>query len=184
MSAYVQVYGQFTFNNTPIAPPGVKVLVHEKPQFRGWKAHAVEGWYIGSTLDAYRCYRVWIWKTEKERTTDTLAWFPHYVTMPTATSTDLLLAVLRDVVHALNNPSSNSPLAPLTDSHVQHLKALVSLWSHKADNPTTSTVPPLATPAESPALRVTALPPVSVPPITPLILISPIVSSAVPPLSV
>lgn len=158
LSAYVQVYGPFTFNKTPIAPPGIKVLVHEKPAVRKtWALHAVEGWYIGPALDSYCFYCVWIWETAKERTTATLAWFPKYVTMPTATSTDLLFAGLRDVIHALNNPSNNSPLAPLTDSNVLQLKQLVSLLSRAADNhdthaPQPQTSPTHSDPTEAPIL--------------------------------
>ena len=29
--AYTMLEGQFDFNNTPMAPPGTKVLLHEKP---------------------------------------------------------------------------------------------------------------------------------------------------------
>jgi hypothetical protein len=31
LSAWAQLNGQFDFNRTPIAPPGIRVLVHEKP---------------------------------------------------------------------------------------------------------------------------------------------------------
>eukprot|EP00978_Attheya_sp_CCMP212_P022995 scaffold69577_cov29-Attheya_sp.AAC.1 len=44
LSAYAQVHGAFDFNRTPLAPPGTKVLVHEKPGVRAsWAAHAVDG---------------------------------------------------------------------------------------------------------------------------------------------
>jgi hypothetical protein len=89
LSAHAQVHGAFDYNRTPIAPPGIKVLVHEKPATRGtWAPHAVEGWYLGPALNYYRCYRVWIWETSAERISDTLAWYPTKVTMPAASSTD------------------------------------------------------------------------------------------------
>jgi hypothetical protein len=41
-SAYAHVHGRFDFNRTPLAPPGMKVLIHEKPSIRGtWAPHAV-----------------------------------------------------------------------------------------------------------------------------------------------
>eukprot|EP00978_Attheya_sp_CCMP212_P042396 scaffold257717_cov58-Attheya_sp.AAC.1 len=44
LSAHAQVYGAFDFNRTPLAPPGTKVLGHEKPEVRGtWAPHAVDG---------------------------------------------------------------------------------------------------------------------------------------------
>jgi hypothetical protein len=31
LSAYAQVNGEFDYNTTPMAPPSIKVLIHEKP---------------------------------------------------------------------------------------------------------------------------------------------------------
>jgi len=31
LSAWVQVHKNYDFNKTPIVPPGVKVLIHKKP---------------------------------------------------------------------------------------------------------------------------------------------------------
>ena len=36
VSAYTMLEGQFDFNNTPMAPPGTKVLLHEKPVCFEW----------------------------------------------------------------------------------------------------------------------------------------------------
>jgi len=60
ISAWEELHGPFDFNRTPIAPPGVRVLIHEKPAVRGtWAPHAVEGWYLGPALNSYHCYTVW-----------------------------------------------------------------------------------------------------------------------------
>jgi hypothetical protein len=32
LSAWAQINGHFDFNRTPLAPPGIRVLIHEKPQ--------------------------------------------------------------------------------------------------------------------------------------------------------
>jgi hypothetical protein len=48
LSAWAQIYGQYDFNCTPIAPPGIWVLAHEKPNNRNsWSPHVIDGWYIG-----------------------------------------------------------------------------------------------------------------------------------------
>ena len=42
LSAYSHLFGQFDFNQTPLAPPGTKVLIHEKPRQRPtWAPHGV-----------------------------------------------------------------------------------------------------------------------------------------------
>jgi hypothetical protein len=56
--------GPFDLNRNPLAPPGTKVLIHEKPDVRKtWAPHAVEGWYLGPALRHYRCCRIWTWAT-------------------------------------------------------------------------------------------------------------------------
>ena len=65
-------------------------------------------------------------ETQHSRITDTIAWFRHKLQMPTPSSTDLILAGLNDITHALQNPSAGSPLAPRSDSHVQALKDLTT----------------------------------------------------------
>jgi hypothetical protein len=73
LSAWAQVNGQFDYNRTPLAPPGTRVLVHEKSSARdSWFPHGIDGWYIGPALESYRCFKVWIWDIRNERVCDTL----------------------------------------------------------------------------------------------------------------
>ena len=45
MSAYQAMFGPFNLDATPIAPFGIKALIHEKPhQQKSWAPHAIEGW--------------------------------------------------------------------------------------------------------------------------------------------
>jgi hypothetical protein len=163
LSAWAALNGNFDFNRTPLAPPGLRVLVHEKPAQRdSWSPHGVDGWYTGPALNSYRCYTVWIWATRSTRICDTLSWFPTKGPMPIASSNDLILAGIHDIVNALEHPSSGSPLAPLATSHVAALRQLTEvLTSVTAPDP----VPPV--PAAEP-LRVpkSLVPPA--PPATPL----------------
>jgi hypothetical protein len=61
---------------------------------------------------------------------DTLSWFPTKVTMPLASSTDLIVAGIHNIVAALNNPSPGSALAPLSDSHVTVLHQLTTILTN------------------------------------------------------
>jgi len=73
LSAWAHVYGHYNFNQTPIAPPGIKVLVHEKPDNHNtWAPHAIEGWYVDPALHSYSCYCTWITETKQERIANTL----------------------------------------------------------------------------------------------------------------
>jgi hypothetical protein len=131
LSVHAQMDGQFEFNRTPMAPPGIRVLVHDKPDKRTtWSPQALDGWNLGPALDAYRCYTVWIWETRTSRSCDTLSWFPTKVTMLLASSTDLIVAGIHDIVAALNNPSPGSALAPLSDSQVTALRQLTTILTN------------------------------------------------------
>eukprot|EP00978_Attheya_sp_CCMP212_P006283 scaffold14236_cov54-Attheya_sp.AAC.5 len=145
LSAYAQVHGAFDFNRTPLAPPGTKVLIHEKPDVHAsWAAHAVDGWYVGPALLHYRCYdRVWITETTSERVADTLSWYPTQVSMPKASTTEEASAAARDLIEALLHPEPASPLAPLVDSQRQALFQLVDIFTQAtADcSPSPPTVP-------------------------------------------
>jgi hypothetical protein len=178
LSAYAQTQGHFDFNRTPIAPPGFRVLVHIKPSERTtWSLHGADGWYIGPALTSYRCYTIWLWDTRATHVCDTLAWFPAKVTMPLASSNDLILAGIGNIVHALRHPSHGSTLAPLTDSLHEALLQLTRVLKTVARPPQ-----PLRVPADVPdslsstnvdppsdtSLRVALLPPSNLPPAAPL----------------
>jgi hypothetical protein len=76
VSAHAQLYGHYDFNQAPMAPPGTCVIAHEKPQQRAsWDPHGMDGWYLGTAPDHYRCYRV--------------EFFPSNVAMPRTASKDI-----------------------------------------------------------------------------------------------
>jgi len=79
LSAYAYLFGPFDFNRTPLAPAGTKVFVHNKPKQRGsWSNHGIEGWYIGPTLEHYRCVKFYLPSTGSVRDTDTVQFFPTF----------------------------------------------------------------------------------------------------------
>ena len=64
--AWAQLHGTFDFSAHPIAPLGMRIVLHEKPHQRAtWAPHGVEGFYLGPALNYYRCYRGWVIKTQR-----------------------------------------------------------------------------------------------------------------------
>jgi hypothetical protein len=162
LSAYAQLHGAFDFNATPLAPPGIRVLIHEKPhQRKTWMPHAVDGWYIGPAMESYRCHRVWCWATKTERICDTLSWFPSKVQIPTASSADTIQACLEQIVECLKNPAAGSPLAPLDNTHVAALDNIRRLIvdgpaaSDTCDTESSAPTPTSAPATTAPSPRVT-----------------------------
>ena len=69
--------GSHDFRSHPIAPAGIKVIIHDKPAVRAsWAAHGAAGFYIGPALQHYRSFQVHVTATCTTRITDTVQWFP------------------------------------------------------------------------------------------------------------
>jgi hypothetical protein len=84
MSAYAQLNDHFDFNRTPLAPPGTRIIAHDKPdQQASWGPHGVDGYYVGPVLDHCRCYQVHITKTKGTRIVDTVEFsrqkYPYHI---------------------------------------------------------------------------------------------------------
>ena len=77
VSAEAQLNGSFYYNFAPLAPPGTKAVIHEKPGARGtWDLQGTKGWYIGGAPKHYQCWTIYIAKTEAERVSCTVEFFP------------------------------------------------------------------------------------------------------------
>ena len=89
LSAAAHFHGIIDYNKTPFAPPGCKIIAHEKPsQRRTWATHGVPGYSLGPAMKHYQCQDVYITSTASQRIVDTLEYFPHNSLMPQISSTD------------------------------------------------------------------------------------------------
>jgi hypothetical protein len=156
VSAYAQLNGPFDFNRRPLGPPGCRVLAHDKPNKRTtWAPHGLDGWYVGPALDSYRCWQIWIWESRDVRICDTLTWYyPTKVKLPDSSSTATIVTCLKDIVSALSNPSPQSPLAPLTDTHNKALHDITKLLTNVAlpPQPATNVLPTPSAPKPTPSV--------------------------------
>jgi hypothetical protein len=110
LSAYQQVWGNFDFNKTPLAPPGCKVVVHERAMERGaWACHGIVGYYIEPAMHHYRNYTSYIQETRGIRTTNTIEFFPDKVDMPTTSTADRLARATENLVDILHQPHPATP---------------------------------------------------------------------------
>ena len=77
-----QLFGIFNFNRTPFAPPGTKILVHDKPENRAtYDPHGSYEWYIGRVPLHHRCLKYYTTSTKSEKTSDTVDSPPHHFGM-------------------------------------------------------------------------------------------------------
>jgi hypothetical protein len=128
--AHAQLYGHYDFNQAPMAPPGTRVVAHEKLQQRAsWDPHGVDGWYLGPAPDHYRCYRVHINKTKADRIVDTVEFFPANVAMPRTASKDLATIAALELRHTLLHPAPAAPFSIIGGAQLEALRKLAAIFN-------------------------------------------------------
>ena len=132
LSAYTAIKCNFNFNGTPLAPPGTKVLVHEEASNRpSFSTHAVNGWYIFSSLKHYLCYHCYIPTTASTRHANTVKFFQKYFNFPKVTDSTYLRQAAEDIVRILSNKHTNyshpslSFGSPILNSYLQVTQILL-----------------------------------------------------------
>jgi hypothetical protein len=146
LSAAAHYHGLVDYNNTAFAPPGCKIIAHEKPgKRRTWAPHGQHGYSLGPNMHHYRCQNVYITTTASERIVDTLELFPHNYQMPQLSSTDQLLMAAKDMTDAFRNPHPDVPFASVGDDTIAALADLAAIFKLKlqqAPSPATQASPP------------------------------------------
>jgi hypothetical protein len=149
LSAAAHFHGLVDYNKTAFAPPGCKIIAHEKPgKRRTWAPHGQHGYYLVPTMHHYQCQNVYILATASERIVDTLKFFPHNYQMPQLSSTDRLLMAAKDITDALQNPHPAVPFARVGDDTILALADLAAIFKVKlrqTPSPTPQPAPPKVT---------------------------------------
>ena len=150
ISAYTYLFGEFDFNATPLAPPGTRVVAHNKPAVRGtWAPNGEDAWYIGPSLEHYRCVHCYFPSTRATRHSDTVEFFPSTLPFPKVSLTDFLRQAAGDIVHLLTNPPpSTIPSLQAGDdvfNAILHLATILNRVGYfpSSDNVQPPRVPPV-----------------------------------------
>ena len=147
--AYEGFHGAaFDFAAHPIAPVGTRVEIYESAEAReSWAPHSSAGFYLGPSLNHYRCYRVFAVQTQRVRISDSLDWFPLSVQMPGSSVSELILAALLDgnaairkAIAAPRHISSGHPF-PFNASMTAALRDASNLYAELARPTTADTAP-------------------------------------------
>jgi hypothetical protein len=125
---------KFDFNKTPLAPPGCKVLVHKKPgQRNSWDPHGAKGYYIGQATEHYRCFRTYVPKTQSERISDTVDFFPTGANTPIMDPADAAIAAAEALRAAMLQ--SNQPVTiDLAEQTLQRLSDIFKSFENANPN--------------------------------------------------
>jgi hypothetical protein len=123
LSAAAHFHGLIDYNKTSFAPPGCKIIAHEKPaKRRTWAPHGQHGYSLGPAMHHYRCQNVYISATASERIVDTLEFLHHNFPMPQLPSTERLIMAANDMSNALENPHPEAPFTHIGDDTIKRFK--------------------------------------------------------------
>ena len=136
LSSHAQLHGLFDFNATPFAPPGTKVIVHQKPTIRkSWALRDKDGWYIDQAKEHYRCYNIYVPETRAVIHPDTVEFLLHNSKMPFRSSTENANKAGTELIHALHNPAPAAPYAHTGDAQMQVLYQLAENFQRNTVQP-------------------------------------------------
>jgi hypothetical protein len=169
LSAYASLYGAFDFNRTPIAPLGTRIVAHVNADTRtSFGDHGRTGWYIGPSLQHYRCWRCYLPDTRAEVDVLKVDFFPEKTPFPLFNREAYLKQTAEDMLQLLTPTAADPSQPPL-----EFGPPILNAYWHVADilrrafrlpprTPRLSTAPilPLVTTPLTPELSPT-LPPVS-----------------------
>ena len=129
LSAHEQLHGIHDFNATPLAPPGTKCIAHEKSSQCGtWAPHGQHGWYRGAAPKHYRCYQIYIPKTQGTRICDTVEFFPTHCKMPKVSAHDAAIYAANDLITALTKPQPTNSFISIGDDQLVALRQLATIF--------------------------------------------------------
>ena len=109
LSSYAYMFGEFNFSATPLAPPGTQIVAHIKPgERRTWELNGEKGWYVGPSMNHYRCVKCYFPRTRSIRDCDTVAFLSTTVPFLEIKLDDFLRQAASDIITILTQPPSTS----------------------------------------------------------------------------
>ena len=94
----------------PISIAGTKVLVHDRPMYRGsWDDRGTEGHFINRAPDHCRNYKCFMPATDAIRTSNTVEFFPHCTTAPVPNQLDTISTILLQLKELLQGNETCNP---------------------------------------------------------------------------
>ena len=117
ISAFAHVHGHHDYMRHPFAPIGCSIEIHVKPGDRGtWDMRSVSGFSLGTSLEHYRCYNVYVTSTRSTRISDQVYFRHKHITYPTMSPESYMVAAAQQLTTALkgNIPAEHETATGLT----------------------------------------------------------------------
>ena len=129
VSAHAHLHGNFDYNRVPLSPLGCVIQIHEDAdKRRSWAPHTVDGWYLGTSPDHYRSHVIHVKRTRSERVSKTVFFKHKYLTNPTVSHADRVIAAAKSLYSAIGKTKRG-----MSDSTMQALQSLIRIFVDTAE---------------------------------------------------
>ena len=127
LPAWAAMEGEYRFEETPIAPPGWEILIHDNTNRRKtWGFNAKKAWCLGPCFQHYHSFRGILPSTGGQRILDTVKSKHHAITIPQLMPADLIMEVEKQLDAAIKQHSKKTPMGKITAIEV--LRVLGKHW--------------------------------------------------------
>ena len=117
LSAYSVIFIIHYFNWCSLEPPGTRVIFHKKTyKHCSWSPHGTDGYYIGSSMEHYRCVQSFITATSSVCNVDTLTFFPDAFPFPKIETENYLWQSVGNILAILSKPKTQLPFLTYGDT--------------------------------------------------------------------
>ena len=93
-----------------------------------WAPHGQHRWYIGPAPEHYRCYQIYIPKTQGTRICDTVEFFPTHCKLPNVSAHDAAIYAANDLITALTKPQPPNSFILVGDEQIVALQKLANIF--------------------------------------------------------
>ena len=142
LSAYEALEGNFSYNHTPLAPLGAKVIAHDTPQQRAtWAPHGHYGWLIGPAMEHYRCFTVYNPKTRGTSIVNTFHWSEsNRFSAPRITPEEQIVTAAQNLTTAIKD----GPLCNIPTSTQSNINKLCEIFKEASEHIITTKLSPIS----------------------------------------
>jgi hypothetical protein len=127
ISAYEALNGPYNWDRYPLAPSGCKAVIYEAPAVHGsWASRGTDAWYLGPSIDHYRCNLYFVPETRAYRISRSAELFPQHCQVPNLSPTAHLKALTEELQNETKLAAGTTKGRRLIKSLGKAIKAILA----------------------------------------------------------
>ena len=130
---YTALYGPHDYNRMPFVPVGSESFAHDKPGRRkSFAQHCSKGWVLGTSPEHYWAWIHWTKTTRSTRISATMFFKHKYITNPSLTPTDAIIAAAVNLAHTIKHNMPEQYRSQLKKNDLSKLQQILKRTTESA----------------------------------------------------